>query len=189
MPLFDHFDLLAPFYDRVIGVNQVNDLITRLALPEQGRLLDAGGGTGRISQLFRSHASEIVVADLSLPMLRQALAGKGLDAVCAQTEYLPFRTAYFDRVIMVDALHHVIDHQSTAHELWRVLTPGGKIIIEEMDVRQAPVKLVALAEKMALMRSHFINPTRIAALFQHPLAAVETYISGHTAWIIVNKPA
>ncbi len=66
---------------------------------------------------------------------------------------------------MVDALHHVINHQKTIDELWRLLKPGGRLVIEEMDLNQPLVKLVALAEKIALMRSHFLSPQAIAGLF------------------------
>ena len=68
-----------------------------------------------------------------------------------------FKDKSFDRVIMVDALHHVKDYRITIHELWRVLMPGGRIVIEEPDIQTFPVKLMALVEKIALMRSHFIS--------------------------------
>jgi len=35
----------------------------------------------------------------------------------------------------------------------RVLAPGGRLVIEEPDVERTPVRLIALAEKLALMRS------------------------------------
>ena len=37
----------------------------------------------------------------------------------------------FERVIMVDALHHVYNHARAAAELWRFVKPGGRIVIEE----------------------------------------------------------
>jgi demethylmenaquinone methyltransferase/2-methoxy-6-polyprenyl-1,4-benzoquinol methylase len=87
----------------------------------------------------------------------------------------------------VDALHHVIDHAATARELWRVLKPGGRILIEEPDIRTFSAKMVALAEKLALMRSHFISPTRIAGLFPYPEASLRVERDRFNAWIIVNK--
>ena len=47
---------------------------------------------------------------------------------------------------MVDALHHVADQEATIRELWRLLKPGGRIIIEEPDIRRFEVKLLALIE-------------------------------------------
>jgi ubiquinone/menaquinone biosynthesis C-methylase UbiE len=89
---------------------------------------------------------EVFVADLSRGMLRRA-AGKGLATVCTPAESLPFPSGSFDRIIMMDALHHVIDQRQTAGELWRVLAPGGRIVIVEPDIRKFIVKLLAIAKR------------------------------------------
>ena len=70
--MFDHFDIIAPFYDRVIHKLDLKRLIHLLKLPTRGRMLDAGGGTGRVSFRLRSLVDEVVVCDLSLFMLKQA---------------------------------------------------------------------------------------------------------------------
>jgi demethylmenaquinone methyltransferase/2-methoxy-6-polyprenyl-1,4-benzoquinol methylase len=88
---------------------------------------------------------------------------------------------------MVDALHHVIHQQATADELWRILQPGGRIVIEEPDFRTFTVKLLALAEKLALMRSHFLSPPQIAALFPQPNARIQVETGKFNAWVIVEK--
>ena len=54
-----------------------------------------------------------------------------------------------------------------------VLKPGGSIVIEEPDIRKFTVKLIALAEKITLMRSHFLSPDKIAGLFKFPEAKRE----------------
>ena len=90
---------------------------------------------------------------------------------------------------MVDALHHVIDQKGTINELWRLLAPGGTIVIEEPDVRAFSVKLIAIAEKMALMRSHFLTPPQIAILFDFPDALIEIQTKSSTAYIIAEKKA
>lgn len=182
---FDHFDFLAPFYDRVIRFDRLETTLQMAALPADGLLLDAGGGTGRVSASLETHVDGIVLADLSLRMLSQARL-KGLTSVLAPTERLPFADQTFSRVLMVDALHHVIHQSQTVRELWRVLAPGGRLVIEEPDVRTMPVKWIALAEKLALMRSHFLKPEEIAALFP-PEAKVEIKAQEYTAWVIAKK--
>jgi len=89
----------------------------------------------------------------------------------------------------VDAFHHVCDQPQTVQELWRVLAPGGCLVIEEPDLRTFAVKIVAVAEKLALMRSHFLSPTDIAALFDFPGAEIriETETEGFNTWVIVQK--
>jgi demethylmenaquinone methyltransferase/2-methoxy-6-polyprenyl-1,4-benzoquinol methylase len=185
----DHFGFLAPYYDRLIRLPTAEKLIYLANLPIDGGLLDAGGGTGRVAQALRDQAGWLVVADLSLGMLQQASTKHGLCSVCSPTEQLPFPDASFERVIMVDALHHVIDHVATARELWRVLKAGGRILIEEPDIRTFSVKLVALAERLALMRSNFISPPKIASLFPYPEASLRVEQDRSNAWVIVDKNA
>ena len=187
MPIFDHFGFVAPFYERVIAPRVPEKLIALAGLPAGGRLLDAGGGTGRLAQHFCERAGQVVVIDLSSKMLLQAAQKPGLRLAQASSERLPFPDGAFDRVIMVDAFHHVMDQPETARELWRVLKPGGRLLIEEPDIRTLVVKLVALAEKMALMRSHFLSAERISALFPDPSARVQITRESFNVWVCVDK--
>jgi ubiquinone/menaquinone biosynthesis C-methylase UbiE len=187
MPILDHFELLAPFYDRVIKLQDIERLVQYAGLPTPGLILDAGGGTGRVAQALKDFASQVIVADASLGMLQQAKIKDGLYVVCSETEKLPFPDGLFDRVIMVDALHHVYDQENTISELLRVLKPNGRVLIEEPDIRLLSVKLVALAEKLAFMRSHFLSPTSIAALFSSKDAQVQIEKDGFNSWVIAEK--
>jgi demethylmenaquinone methyltransferase/2-methoxy-6-polyprenyl-1,4-benzoquinol methylase len=185
IPVVDHFDLLAPIYDRAIPFSQLEPMLRFAALPADVLLLDAGGGTGRVAAALRPYVREVLVVDASFGMLRQARR-KGLTSVVAPAEQLPFADATFERIIMVDTLHHVAHQGETVRELWRVLRPGGRLVIEEPDVRDWRVKLVALAEKLALMRSHFLSPPTISAMFPaEARVAIET--ERWNAWLIVEK--
>lgn len=180
-----HFNFLAPFYDRAIPFTRLEQTLKVLNLPHAGTLLDAGGGTGRVAEALRPHVGAVIVADVSRAMLAQARQ-KGLAAASAETERLPFADGAFDRVLMVDALHHVVHQGETVRELFRVLKPGGRLVIEEPDYRTFVVKLIAIAEKLALMRSRFLAPEQIAALLPAS-ARVRVEAESHTAWVIAEK--
>ncbi len=182
--MFDHFDVLAPIYDRAIPFSRLEIMLNMLALPVVGTLLDAGGGTGRVAAALRPYV-RVLVADFSIGMLVQARR-KNLTGVLAPAERLPFADGTFERVLMVDALHHVLHQGETVGELWRVLKPGGRLVIEEPDVRTWQVKIVAVVEKLALMRSHFLSPPQIAALLPAQ-AQVKIEMEGYNAWVIAEK--
>lgn len=189
MPIIDHFGILAPFYDRALPPNLSDRLVNLINLPISGALLDAGGGTGRVAEALKPYTSSIYVVDLSVKMLNQARMKNGLQLVNSPTERLPFPDNTFERVIMVDAFHHVFDQSATAGELWRVLKPGGRLIIEEPDIRNFSVKLIAFAEKLALMQSHFVDPKKIASLFPTKRSQMEILSEGFNIWVMVEKSA
>jgi len=187
MARFNHFDFIAPYYDRFIKPSDLAKFNALSGLPISGLLLDVGGGTGRISYPLLKMVNGIVIADSSLGMLSQASNKGGFTTICSESEFLPFADGAFERVIMVDALHHVDNYQLTASELWRVTKPGGRIVVEEPDIRTMPIKIMAIIEKLALMRSHFISPQEIAISFDDPYARVNIEVEGSTAWIVINK--
>jgi len=187
MPLIDHFNLLAPIYETFIKPKDPREIIELASLPISGALLDAGGGTGRVAQFLSGKAHPVVVVDLSCEMLAETREKEDLNPVCSHTETLPFADKIFERIIMVDALHHVCNQRQTIDELWRVLQPGGSIVIEEPDIRSFNVKLIALAEKLVLMRSHFLSPPAIASLFYYPDAHVRVQTNESNAYIIAKK--
>ncbi len=184
----DHFGFVAPYYDRIFNDHNIERLTNLFHLHDGALVLDAGGGTGRISQGFQRGICRVVTADQSFKMVRIAKEKEGLLPICTSTETLAFAGNLFNAIIIVDALHHVEDAAQTAAELWRVLKPGGRLVIEEPNIDHFGVKLLALAEKLALMRSHFIAPQKMVALFAPFLAECQVKKDGAITWIIVDKP-
>ncbi len=187
-PPIDHFGLLSPLFDRLIRPADPAQLLALLRLEPGQRLLDVGGGTGRITQALAGAGVALTLLDPSLGMLRQA-QGKGCCVPCQGiAEALPFATGSFARVLAVDSFHHFWDYNRAAAELVRILAPGGRLVIEEPDVRRPVVKLVALAERLALMRSQFHPPDALAARF-HAVGARVTlhYLAGNpNFWAVVE---
>lgn len=187
MPGIDHFNLAAPFYEHFIRPFAAPELLSLLALSPGMCVLDAAGGTGRVARILRQSGAEVVVADFSAQMLQQAHQKGRLPGVRTPAERLPFASGCFDRVLMVDALHHVCDQAATAHELYRVLRPGGRLVIEEPDIRLRAVKWLAWAEKAARMRSHFLAKNEIEALFSPLGGRISSASTRHTLWVVIEK--
>ncbi len=167
-PPFDHFGLLAPLYERIIRQPDAPVLLQLLEPQPDDLLLDIGGGTGRVSQHFREYVRRVHIVDISEGMLRQAQAKGDLCTELGASERLPFRDGAFQRIIAVDSFHHFRRHAQVARELLRVLAPGGRLVIEEPDIRLFHVKLIALMETVTLMRSHFYKPDELERFFTAP---------------------
>ncbi len=188
--LFDHFDLVAPIYERVItSVNLA--LLEELLAPESNqRLLDLGGGTGRVSHALAPMLGQVVLTDISWGMLREARCKRGLDPVSAHAERLPFSDGSFERILMVDAFHHVCNQAETVSEMMRVLAPGGRVVLEEPNIENRTVKVLAVAEKLALMRSRFVRPAVMLEMFQAQGGRATIHSTPDdtvNVWLVVTK--
>lgn len=184
---FDHFNLIGPIYDWIFGRRKDVEIMELVNMEPHHRVLDVGGGTGRVSVLFKDSVANIWIADIARKMMFEAVE-KGIAGVQTVSESLPFPDGSFDRIILVDALHHVADQNQTLSEMWRLLSPGGQMIIEEPDIHNAIVKLVALGEKLLLMRSHFLSPEEIVkrAKTLSP-EKIEVTLKKGIAWVIISK--
>ena len=187
MPGIDHFGILAPFYDRLFHPAAPNKLIALAGLPAYGRLLDAGGGTGRIAEQLTSCIGQIIVADQSFKMLRQASIKQHLQPVNSNTAAFPFPKECFARIIVVDAWHHLDGQAAAAGELLRVLERGGRILIQEPDIRQRLGKLVAMVEYALGMHSRFMAADQIAALFSSESTRQQVIMDGAIAYVVIDK--
>ncbi|OQA47460.1 MAG: Demethylrebeccamycin-D-glucose O-methyltransferase [Chloroflexi bacterium ADurb.Bin325] len=170
LPL-DHFDLIARWYDRVLGRPPHERLLRLLDARPGQRLLDVGGGTGRATALLAAAGVQVIVCDTSRRMVEQARA-KGLPAVLASVTRLPFPAASADRLLVVDAFHHfvapspAVAQAAGASELLRVLKPGGRLLIQEPDCTRRGVKPVIWMERVLMMGSRFLDPAEMTRVFE-----------------------
>ncbi|NLT41954.1 MAG: methyltransferase domain-containing protein [Anaerolineae bacterium] len=186
MPL-NHFDLVARIYDRVLPYSGPEPILRLLNVRDGLRVLDVGGGTGRVSSTFGCDCL-LVVCDASWTMGREARS-KGLPVCTGEGERLPFVDGAFDRLVMVDVFHHLADHRAAAREVVRVLAPGGLAVIEDPDIRYRSVKWLALAERVALMRSTFFAPADMAEMFRAAGAGrVEVHEERPNVRLVVTAP-
>lgn len=190
---FDHFDLIAGWYDRLISKPEHNRLHELLAAAPGQMVLDVGGGTGRHASDLAANGARVVVCDLSRQMVRQA-RGKALTAILGSVLQLPFADVSVDRVLVVDAFHHFVlptptqAQTAAVSELLRVLKPGGRLVVEEPDITQRGVKLVALMEKVLLMGSRFLTPAELVALFESQGARTLALERDHfNLWLVVTR--
>ncbi|MEW5960974.1 MAG: class I SAM-dependent methyltransferase [Chloroflexota bacterium] len=114
------------------------DLVERAALqnllpPAGERLLEIGAGFGRLADLYQGY-QQIVLSDYARTQLEEARRYLGAEGrfiyVVADVYRLPFVDNLFDTLTMVRVMHHLADVPAALTELHRVMTPGGRAIIE-----------------------------------------------------------
>ena len=166
------FDWLSPFYDGLIRRPEAARHQALLNLSQGALLLDVGGGTGRVSQHLVAPGINVVVCDVNHSMLRQTRRKKSLWPLQADAATLPFADGSVDGILVVDALHHFMAPKRSMNEMLRVLSPDGRLLIEEQDIRQPLIKLVSMAEKAVGLHSHFLTLRQIKDLFDPTLFRV-----------------
>ena len=159
------FGRIARRYDlmnRLMTVGQDvrwrREVIAKTQLPDDGRLLDIGAGTGDLAReaLQQNPASWPVAADFTLEMMRVGKAHhnstkldwSAVDALC-----MPFPDDAFDAVVSGFLLRNVIDIKRSVQEQHRVLKGGG--FTGALDTTQPPRNLL---RPLIDFHLHFIIP-------------------------------
>jgi glycosyltransferase involved in cell wall biosynthesis/SAM-dependent methyltransferase len=120
--------------------------ITRLLGPTAGlRCLDLGADNGVVSYLLRQRGGVWTSADIdddAVAAIRRLVK----DRVHRLDEGpMPFRTDEFDRVVIVDLLEHLHDDRAFVVELFRIVRPGGELIVNVPHATDGRLRRLRLA--------------------------------------------
>lgn len=150
------FDSVASRYDIMndmmsFGVHRLWKRFTVevSALRPGQQVLDLAGGTGDLTALMAKRVGQtgrVVISDINGSMLgvgRERLVDKGIvgnvEYVQANAEVLPFPDNYFDCVTIGFGLRNVTDKDKALRAMFRVLKPGGKLLILEFSKPTMPL--------------------------------------------------
>lgn len=146
----DMFDSIAPRYDFLnrllsLGIDRRwrTYAVRQLRVPEGGLVLDVATGTGDVALEIASHTPEsvrIVGEDFTRGMLTvckekiEASAFRNrIFLVNAPCEAMPHPDRIFDGVTIAFGIRNVVDRMTGLREMFRVLKPGGRVVILEFS--------------------------------------------------------
>jgi len=95
-----------------------------LGEPAGWRVLDLGCGSGRHIAPLVARGARVVALDLAPPVAEGALG-----VLVADGRRLPFQDGTFDLVLASEVLEHVREPGAIIAESWRVLRPGGRLVV------------------------------------------------------------
>jgi len=153
----DIFNSVASKYDLMNDVMSfgLHRLWKRIVIQEANirpahHILDVASGTGDLAKAFARIIKDdghLTVTDINENMLeiaRNRLADAGLlkniTYLQADAQTLPFTDNQFDLVTIAFGLRNVTDKAKALHDMFRVLKPGGKLLILEFS--QPKAKLI-----------------------------------------------
>jgi demethylmenaquinone methyltransferase/2-methoxy-6-polyprenyl-1,4-benzoquinol methylase len=144
------FDSVADDYDLMndamsLGIHRLwkRAVVDMAGIQPGQHILDLAGGTGDLTRLLapRTGADGIVVlSDINNSMLstgRARLLDRGIagnvDFLQADAEQLPFANNCFDCIFIAFGLRNVTHKQAALESMYRVLKPGGQLLILEFS--------------------------------------------------------
>jgi ubiquinone/menaquinone biosynthesis C-methylase UbiE len=96
-------------------------------------ILDIGIGFGIYANELSPHVSRITGIDVEAKNLEKSKnivsMRKNIDLLLMSAEDLKFPENFFDAAIMIEVLEHVPNDTKALQEIYRVLKPGGKLIV------------------------------------------------------------
>jgi demethylmenaquinone methyltransferase / 2-methoxy-6-polyprenyl-1,4-benzoquinol methylase len=135
------FDGVARHYDRTNAIMSVGNAqlwraaTVRAVDPQSGeRILDVAAGTGTSSAALARTGATVVALDFSAGMIAEGRRRHPeLEFVEADAEKLPFGEDEFDAVTISFGLRNVAHPKAALAEMYRVLKPGGRLVICEFS--------------------------------------------------------
>lgn len=113
------------------------------------KVLDLAGGTGDLTKKFSKivgPTGKVVLADINSSMLevgRERLTNQGyvgnIEYVQANAQYLPFADNTFDIITIAFGLRNVTDKDEALRSMFRVLKPGGRLLVLEFSQTKNPL--------------------------------------------------
>lgn len=118
---------------RIVIQRQFRLILGALNLRAGMRHLDLGCGVGHfLAWLAQQTHAECHGLDISLNSSMKARAtDSSLHVIVGDAERLPYSDGHFNSVSCNGSAHHLLDLHSAVHEMYRVLLPGGLVVMYE----------------------------------------------------------
>jgi SAM-dependent methyltransferase len=145
---------------RVVIHRQFDRIERALKLSPGLRVLDIGCGIGHLlAWLATRTPGRYFGLDVALNSVRQArTADPGLHVIVGDAEQLPYRDRNFDRVSCNGSAHHLLHLPSAIREIFRVLVPGGVLVMYE----PAATPLTNVVRRMFVHNDTYESPGDLA---------------------------
>lgn len=184
----DGYNKYAKYYDKdwfFLDSFERGELFHLLGDLRGKKVLDIGCGSGRIIADLRKFGATVIAADISEAMvLSTKKKFPDIEVVISDVSNMPFENDSFDFVIATFLIVHLKFLEPAFDEIYRVLKPGGSLILTNINQRKSP-KLQLADHEEIVIKSYYHRPQNVLDALETSLFSIdkEKFVYEGKTWI------
>ena len=176
------FDRFARCYDACMTCGRFyhdEQILDALMLSGDERIVDIGGGTGHYAIAFANHCRQVTVLDESQDMLAKVPPHEKIRVARGDALQTGLEAESFDLALLSDVVHHIAAQDRLLDEAYRLLKPGGRLVIHDFAANSRRVRFFGHLERLFLGPVSYCTLDEMATLCaQHhlvPLSSIDMH--------------
>lgn len=191
------YDLAAADYDRkeaYLDSFEKSKLLPLLGDVKNLRILDVGAGTGRLTLRLAKLGADVTGLDVSEKML-ESLESKvrkvvkslksRIETTIGDCENMSFDNDSFDVVVSAFHIVHLKDLKRFFDEVYRVLKPGGKFLVTNINQKRPPE--IKTKEGIIEIESYYHRPEKVRKTLEDLAFGIEKEVFVREGEVWVNQ--
>lgn len=189
-----HFNAIAGQYLQCLGGETLHEYYQKMGSdyaitalrrlfidPRKLKGMELGCGPGDTTAYFHHLTQSMVGVDFSTAMVDQAKnrhPEKADQFFVAWFHDLPFSDSSFDFAVSFGTFHHLLTrthYEEALREIWRVLKPGGAVLISDINPWNPLTTIISRAQTINLGNEHFFSRREALPIYKK-VGFTDTYI-------------
>ncbi len=187
------YDLAAANYDNkeaYLDSFEKNKLLPLLGDLKGKKVLDVGAGTGRLTLRLAKLGADVMALDISVVMLEEIKKklkrnSAEINTVVGDCESMPFEDESFDVVVSAFHIVHLKDLRIFFDEVYRVLKPGGKFLVTNINQKRPPE--IKTKDGMIEIESYYHRPEKVRKMLEDLAFGIEKEVFVREGEVWVNQ--